>query len=78
MTLLSKAVEQDHIFIIRFLVEKALKQLESISDTQEHKKIMEKWVNQKEAKCGLSALHFAAYNGNLDICHMLMKHGADY
>jgi len=42
------------------------------------KKNLKKWINQKtKGKEGFTALHLAAFNGNLTIIKFLERHGAD-
>jgi len=40
-------------------------------------KQIEKWVNQKSKRQGYTALHYSAFNGNLDILEKLIKYKAD-
>jgi len=43
-------------------------------DAQKH---IEKWVNQKSKKQGFTAIHYASFNGNIDIIEKLIKYKAD-
>jgi len=40
-------------------------------------KQIEKWVNQKSKRQGFTALHYASFNGNIDIIEKLIKYKAD-
>ena len=35
------------------------------------------WINRKDAGDGFTALHFASFNGNVDLCSLLVENGAD-
>ena len=53
---------------------------ERIGKVEEYKDkgIMQQWVNKKSTQDMFVALHFASFNGNLEICQMLIEEGADY
>ena len=38
---------------------------------------MKKWVNRASNSDYFVALHFASFNGNVEICQMLIDEGAD-
>ena len=37
-----------------------------------------KWINLQESTSGFAAIHFAAFNGNIEMAQMLMEQQADY
>lgn len=49
----------------------------SLIDKEERRKILKTWVNAKTNNDDFSALHYAAFRGNIDICKTLIDLGAD-
>ena len=41
------------------------------------KQIISQWINTKTVKEEFAALHFASFNGNIEVCQMLLEEGAD-
>lgn len=41
-----------------------------------HKEIISSWVNKRNND-NFSPLHYASFNGNLEVCQMLIEAGAD-
>lgn len=41
------------------------------------KQLIHSWVNQRTFKDHFSALHYASYRGNTDMCQTLLDLGAD-
>jgi ankyrin repeat protein len=46
-------------------------------EKDERKKILKTWVNTKTLNDDFSALHYAFFRGNIDICKTLIDLGAD-
>ena len=44
---------------------------------EERRKILKAWVNARTQGDEFSALHYAAFRGNIDICKTLIELGAD-
>lgn len=75
-TLLHLAVFKDSDQIVYALCKHVMEvQLE---DVEIKKRKMRNWINKKsEGKEGFTAIHLAAFNGNLAIVRFLERHGAD-
>jgi palmitoyltransferase len=44
---------------------------------QDTKKVLKEWVNARTKGDEFSALHYAAFRGNIDMCKTLIDLGAD-
>ena len=42
-----------------------------------NKNIIREWVNKKTDEEAFCAIHYASFNGNIEICQMLIEEGAD-
>ena len=52
-------------------------QIFSHKESEEKRKILKEWANAKTSGDEFSALHYAAFRGNIDICKTLIELGAD-
>ena len=76
-TLLHQAAQSDQPVIFRRLLKMARERIGKVEEYKD-KGIMQQWVNKKSTQDMFVALHFASFNGNLEICQMLIEEGADY
>ena len=53
------------------------KEIFSHKDQEDKRKILKEWANAKTLGDEFSALHYAAFRGNIDICKTLIEFGAD-
>ena len=69
-TLLHESAFQDNFKIMQALILYAKAQKLS-------KEQIQAWINQKDDGDGFTALHFASFKGNVDLCEILVDNGAD-
>ena len=46
-------------------------------EVYKNKPILSQWINTKTVKEEFSAIHFASFNGNIEMCQMLLEEGAE-
>lgn len=76
ITLLHQAAVKDQPVIFRWLLKVAKDRIQQV-DEYYNGDIIKTWVNQKTLKEEFAAIHFASFNGNLEICQMLIDEKAD-
>lgn len=75
-SLLHHAAQSDQPVIVRRLLKVAKERIDSVEEYR-NQDIMKAWTNKKSNSDYFIALHFAAFNGNLEICQMLIDEGSD-
>lgn len=48
-----------------------------VRDKTETAQQLADWINKKDSGDGFTALHFASFKGNPDLCELLIENGAD-
>lgn len=61
---------------MRKLLKIANERLEDVN-AYKNKPIISNWINTHTVKEEFSALHFASFNGNIEMCQMLLEEGAN-
>ena len=74
--MLHNAALRDQTVVFRRLIKLAKHRVEQDS-TYQGKKVIHEWVNRKTNDEEFTAIHYASFNGNLEICQMLLEEGAD-
>lgn len=74
MTLLHKAAMNNQNVVFRRLIKVAKDRAKSHDNSHE---IIRSWVNKQSHAEAFAAIHYGSFNGNLEICQMLLDEGAD-
>lgn len=68
MTLLHHAAVKDTSVIFRRLIRIAKERMEGSDKYKGDKEIIKRWVNRLTLDEEFSAIHYASFNGNVEIC----------
>ena len=71
-TLLHECTFNDATKCTKAIISLAKDQIQSAPDMQ-----LADWINRKDSGDGFTALHFASFKGNPDLCELLIENGAD-
>ena len=77
ITLLHQAAVKDQPVIFRWLLKQAKDRIRQVDAYSIDTDIIKRWVNKKTNKEQFTAIHFASFNGNIEICQMLIEERAD-
>lgn len=75
-SLLNMTCLKNQTFIFRWLIKYAKEKLKEWKDDAWQADIIRSWVNKTNLD-GFAPLHYASFNGNLEVCQMLIEEGAD-
>ena len=78
MTLLHHAAVKDQNVIFRKLLRIAKTRALSHEKYKSDPDIIKRWVNRQTCDEEFSAIHYSSFNGNIEICQMLIDEGCDY
>lgn len=77
ITLLHQAAIKNQPVIFRKLLKLAKEKIENGGNKYQNKNIIQNWVNKQTHDESFTAIHYASFNGNIEICQMLIEEGAD-